>query len=431
MYRKLLGITFLFSAFFFATSCSREHQVHHNLVFMIVDGMGPAHITGARIFKNDSSTPLEIERMPYLAMARTHSSSNFVTDSAASATSLASGYKTYNGAIGLSDPRIDETETSRPLKSILTAGMEKEYLTAVVTNTRITHATPAAFYAHVAHRSMENEIAYQLLSSEIDLIIGGGLKHFIPEQRGGARDDGLDLIKKFEQRGYLVILDPKEFRRFDFKKLESGQKILAILNDDHIEYEDLQKEDEVTLLEITDFSLQYLRTRQEHDGRDFMMIIESGRVDHASHRNEARRTFVEMVAMDNSMARILQEVEDTLVVLTADHETGGLALNGYAPLEAVSGEGIFKNHQADYRDGTRYGLISWGSGPGYQSNIVVNEEEKNFRHKAVYPVRFAHHSAVDVPVLAKGPGAKIFRGYIDNTDIPKKIDRVLNLALFD
>lgn len=414
---------FIVVALFLLTSCTTgESEKAKNAIFFIIDGMGPAHITGARIYNKDSNTPLSMERMTHLAMARTHSSNDFVTDSAASATALSCGVKTYNGAIGMSDPDLDPSGESQKLECVAPKAQAAGKAVGIVTNTRITHATPAAFLTHVPHRRLEADIALQISQSDVDLIVGGGIEFFLPKEEGGERSDGLNLIEKMKERGYRVVVTHDDFRALDPK---IDQKIFAILEEDHLAYEADRESDEISLREITDFSIQYLKNRSKNG---YFLMVESGRVDHASHRNEARRTFEDMIEADRSIERALKERNDTLIVVTADHETGGLALSGYAPISVAAGEGILKNQVRDMRtDSYTYGLVSWASGPGFDSPLSVDEDERHFRHKATYPAPFAHHTAVDVPTLAEGPGAELINGFIDNTEIIKVIEAVLEL----
>lgn len=388
-----------------------ESQKAKNAIFVIADGMGPAQITGARIYKNDSNTPLFMERMENLALARTHSSDNFVTDSAASATALATGHKTYNGSISMSDPQIDLQGKSRELKTLTDYSLENGKSVGIVTNTRITHATPAAFFANVPHRRMELEIAYQLTQRDLDLVIGGGLEYFLPKSKGGLRNDGLDLIEKMETRGYKVVTSYEAFSKLS---PSLGKPLFAILEEDHFSYVADRDEHKQSLDFIVDFSIRYLNKRNNNG---YFLMVESGRIDHASHINNAYKTFEEMLELDDVMNRALKEVADTLVVLTADHETGGLALNGYAPIKSSSGKGLLKKYPRDMRgEHFYYELVTWASGPGFNQSDG-DPLDKEYQQKATLNAPFAYHTAVDVPTLAEGPGAEVFRGYIDNTDI--------------
>lgn len=430
--QKVLTITLCAFVFVSCTSdrsSSRSHEHAQNGILFIIDGMGPAHITAARIFKNNSDTPLAMESMEHLAMARTHSTNNFVTDSAASATALASGVKTYNGAIGMTDANFDPSETSQKIQSITDLSLESNRAVGIVTNTRITHATPAAFFAHVPHRRLEAEIARQLATrSEIDLVIGGGLEFFLPKEEGGERVDGLNLIEKMREQGRKVVTSHEEFKQLNPREI--NQNLVVILEFDHLAYEFKRADEEVSLSQITDFSIEFLEQRGRSKSGYFLMV-EAGRVDHASHMNWTEKMLEDMVEADRSIETILsktQDSNDTLVIVTADHETGGLSLQGYASHSAVAGRGLLKNHSRDVRqDAYVYGVVSWGSGPGYDSPLEADADNPKFRHKATYPTPVAYHTAVDIPTLAHGPGAFQINGYIDNTDIFRAMKNALKL----
>lgn len=406
---------------FLFLSCAHQATKHtHNHIMFVVDGMGPAHITGARLMKGGPEARLAIESMPYTGIVRTASTNDFVTDSAASGTAFATGVKTYNRSIGFSDARLERNGKARELNSILTAAKAAGKSIGIVSSARITHATPAAYFAKVPHRNMEEEIANQLLAAEVDIIIGGGAGYFKPKSAGGLRKDQLNLFDQFKAAGYQVATNDKELFASSL-----NQPIIALLNDDHLPY-DLERGDQKELMDYVDFAIRKL----SKNPKGYFLVVESGRVDHASHLNQARLALGDMLAMDRAVMRAMKEKNDTLIVVTADHETGGLSLNGYAPHAAVTGERLFKNHKRDLvQDKYNYGFISWGSGPGYQSPIMVDESVKDFQHKATYETPVAYHTAVDVPVLAAGPGAEKFTGFHNIEQIVHLAAKILGLEL--
>ncbi len=404
---------------FLFLSCAHHSSTKNHIMF-VVDGMGPAHITGARLFKGGPEARLAIENMPYTGIVRTASTNDFVTDSAASATAFATGVKTYNRSIGLSDPRLETSGEARELNSILSAAKAAGKSVGIVSSTRITHATPAAYFARVPHRNMEEEIANQLLAAKVDLIIAGGASYFKPQSLGGKRKDQLNLFDQFKAAGYQILSTDKEI----FES-SSPQPILALLNDDHLPY-DLERKENLELKDYVDFAIKYL----SKNPNGYFLVVEAGRVDHASHLNQVRLALGDMLAMDRAVERALDEKKNTLIVVTADHETGGLALNGYAPHDAVTGERLFKNHKRDLvQEKFNHGFISWGSGPGFHSPIRVDESVLDFQHKATYETPIAYHTAVDVPVMAAGPGAEIFTGFHSIEQIVALSAKILGLDL--
>jgi len=416
----MIRIALLIANSLILVGCASKPIAKNHIIF-VVDGMGHAHITGARMYKGGPEARLELEKMPYTGIVRTYSTDDFATDSAASATALASGTRTYNGAIGVSDAKKDSTGQSQPLLTILKRAQQAGKAVGLVTTTRITHATPAAYYAHAAHRDLEESIAGQLVASDIDVIIGGGKRFFVGRGEGGSRQDGKNLLNEFTQKGYRVVKTSEEFKSLPVKP---EGRLIALLEEDHLPY-DLDRRDQPSIEELVDYAIRHLS--QDPDG--YFLLVEAGRVDHASHANLARHTFGEMLAFDRALGRTLSESErDTLILVTGDHETGGLALNGYAPHEVASGERLLQNHSRDPKSpAKKQGLISWASGPGFTSPSAVNDKDKNFKHKAAYDAPSAYHTAVDVPVIARGPGAEKFTGFINNNDLVHKVIEIMKL----
>ena len=402
------------------TDVTKKHAKNH--IFFVVDGMGASHITGARLYKGGPEANLAMDQMPYTGFVKTHSSSDYTTDSAAAATTYATGLKTYNRSIGMSDPKKDPSGASIPLTTIFDSAQKAGKSVGLISTARITHATPAAYYAHVKDRSMEDQIAEQLVDANIDLIIGGGRRFFVSQSEGGSRQDEKNLLNQFQEKKYEIAKTEAEFKNLNLK---TDKKILALLEDDHLAYDLDRTDDQASLTDYVDVAIKYL----SQNPKGYILVIEAGRVDHASHANIARHTFGDMLAFDKALARSLEEnTKNTLVVATSDHETGGLSLNGYAPYETATGEKLLGNHKrkadAPLSD---HGLVGWASGPGFNSALKVDENNKNFQHKATYPAPVAYHTAVDVPIMASGPGADQFIGFMDNTEIAKKVVKIMKL----
>ncbi len=319
---------------------SGEGEVR-NVILLIGDGMGLGQLTAAEIVNGNDS--LAILSLPYMSMVTTYSASNYVTDSAASATALATGYKTNNRAISMS-PEGENLITVVEVAETL--GMS----TGVVTNTRVTHATPASFMAHISNRDMEYEIAGQILETEVDVILGGGSSYFTSLNPVGA--------------GYTIVETSEELMN-----LESG-KILGLFTTSYMSYESERDPDiEPSLAEMTEKSIELLSS--DPDG--FFLMIEGGRIDHASHDNDFEGTMSEVYAFDLAVKEALMFAarrNDTLVIVTADHETGGLLITG-----------------------------------GYSSSSIR------------YEWIGTDHTGSMVPVLAYGPRAEAVLGFSDNTDV--------------
>lgn len=321
-------------------SISGEGEVR-NVILLIGDGMGLGQLTAAEIVNGNDS--LAILSLPYMSMVTTYSASNYVTDSAASATALATGYKTNNLAISMS-PEGENLITVVEVAETL--GMS----TGVVTNTRVTHATPACFMAHISDRNMEYEIAGQILETEVDVILGGGSSYFTSLNPIGA--------------GYTIVETSKELMNH-----ESG-KILGLFTTSYMSYESERDPDiEPSLAEMTEKSIELLSS--DPDG--FFLMIEGGLIDHASHNNDFEGTMSEVYAFDLAVKEALMFAarrNDTLVIVTADHETGGLLITG-----------------------------------GYSSSSIR------------YEWIGTDHTGSMVPVLAYGPRAEAVLGFSNNSDI--------------
>jgi len=315
-----------------------------NVILLIGDGMGIGQLTAAEIENGDDS--LVITSFPYMSMVTTHSSSGYVTDSAASATALATGFKAMNGVISL-DADWEE------LRTVVEAAEELGLSTGLVTNTRITHATPASFMAHVSSRDSEAEIARQALDSGVDVLLGGGSYYFS------------HLSPK--DAGYLIVDSTEELL-----SARSG-KILGLFNTDYMSYESARDpEEEPSLAEMTGKAIELLSS--DPDG--FFLMVEGGRIDHASHDNDYENTVTETLSFDASVLEAIRYASgrnNTLVIVTADHVTGGLSiLGGYESGGAVEYDWI-----DDYHTGNMVPVYAYGPRSveviGFKDNTDVGE----------------------------------------------------------
>jgi alkaline phosphatase len=286
-----------------------------------------------------------------------------VTDSAASGTAMASGKKTYNGAIGVDT-------TAKSLQNIAESLAAKGWSTGVVASSTITHATPASFYAHVLNRGLEELIASQLLDSDIDFFAGGGLDKFIN------RSDSIDLLPLAAEKGFIIdtssLATPgslKADQKYGFLNAPGGMPTIPDGRGDY-------------LPEATSLAISYLSQNQE----GFFLMVEASQIDWAGHANDAEYLVGEMLDFEKVIAAALDFAEkdgNTLVVVTADHETGGYTLGPKMPEPGQQG-------YADYK---RIGPVFATGG----------------------------HSATLIPVFAFGPGAEAFKGIYPNTEIHDKM----------
>lgn len=336
------------------TQTTREPLPPKNIIFLVGDGMGLAHITAGMYANNNR---LNLERFPVTGLMKTHSSSHLITDSAAGATAFACGCKTYNGAIGVN-------RAKKPCETILEQAEKNGYATGLVATCSITHATPAAFIAHVNSRSEMEEIAKYFMDTEWDFLVGGGLQYF-----NHRSSDTRNLYAELSDKGcYMSNFQEKKLNELVPDPTRPFAWFSALGEPDSAS----GGRDYLPL--AAKMATEFLEKRSK---RGFFLMLEGSQIDWAGHANSGPRVISEMLDFDKAIGEILRFAEadgNTLVVVTADHETGGLGLE-----------------QGDGPD-----LLDLDFTTGY-------------------------HTATMVPVFAFGPGAELFSGIIDNTDIYTKM----------
>jgi alkaline phosphatase len=338
-----------------------------NVIFYIGDGMGITQITSSRIYLMGANERFNIEKMPVTGFMATHSIDRLITDSGAGATALATGFKTKNGMIGV---KPDSTA----VVTIVEAARDKGLSTGLIATSTITHATPASFAAHTASRREQQTIAAQMLDARISLLFGGGKSYFIPQSYPSSqRLDDLDLMQVAESRGYQII----EHR--DELKVIRKIPVLGLFSMEAIHGDST----EPSLKEMTSTALEILSQNK----KGFFLMVEGSQIDWAGHDNDFQYLVREMIAFDDAVAAGLDFAardKRTLVLVTADHETGGLVIAG----GHLEGKDI---------------QVEWSS---------------------------TKHSGTLVPLFAAGPQSQLFTGIKDNTEIPVILARILKLKNF-
>jgi alkaline phosphatase len=322
-----------------------------NIILLIGDGMAEVQITAAKYAQGS----LHMERFPHKGSVTTHSTRR-VTDSAAGATALSTGYKTDNGMLAM-------LPDGTPLQTIAHYANEIGKSTAIMADVRIVHATPAGFGIHHDNRRDEFVIAEKYVDSGIDMLLGSGYTHFLPEEAGGSRTDGRNLIAEMEEQGYVFIQDEDRI-----EEIANHDRVVAFLTPTNLSRYP-ERGDQMNRL-----AKAALKSLSNNDN-GFFMMIEGGQIDWAGHDNDANWMIQEMIAFDNVIGDVLDFAEqdgNTLVVVTADHETGGLTLR-----RGETNQDLYHSFSSDY------------------------------------------HTAVMVPVLSYGPGAERFSGIQDNTDVAR------------
>jgi alkaline phosphatase len=328
------------------------------IIFLIGDGMGLSAVSTGIYF---GEGPSNFERFKNIGLIKTYSATHKVTDSGASGTAMATGAKTYNGAIG-----VDTLQ--QKVTNITEVVSEYGWKTGVVSTSSITHATPASFYAHVEQRGMEEAIALQLLDSNIDFFAGGGIGYF------NRREDGQDLFASAAAKGFF--LDTLSLKKA--ASLEPGQKYGYLLAPGGMLPFTEGRGD--FFPEATSLAIAQLSAKNDH----FFLMVEGSQIDWAGHANNTEYLIGEMLDFEKVIRVALDFAEKdghTLVVVTADHETGGFTLSG-----------------------------GFNKETGQSDDNVV---EPSFATTG--------HSATLIPVFAYGPGAREFTGIYENTELFTKM----------
>lgn len=344
-----LGFAFIgFSSFDNSTKTTAKRKPK-NVILLIGDGMGLSQVSYAIVNANER---MNFERFKQLALSKTAASNHKITDSAAGATAISTGKKTYNGAVAVDDNK-------QALPTILELAEKKGLATGMISTSAITHATPAAFIAHRESRELYEDIALDFLNTEIDLFIGGGLDHF------SKRKDNKDLVQALKDREYNVVTSMNDLYSYN-----SNKKLAALIAPKHLS---TMIDGRGNYLEkSTELSINILS--KDPDG--FFLMVEGSQIDWGGHANDAEYIRTEVMDFDRAIKVALDFAEkdgNTLVIVTADHETGGLALSG-------------------------------------------NEEDKT-QNKIEPKFTTKNHTGVMVPVYSYGPGSEKLEGIFENTYI--------------
>jgi alkaline phosphatase len=319
-----------------------------NLILLIGDGMGPqqigllttyAHQAADSKYRGRQTAIEQAMRDGVLGLVRTAPQEVLVTDSAAAATQLATGIDTGAEMVGID-------RAGRPVETILEKARAVGKAVGLVTDTRLTHGTPAAFATHRPHRSEENEIAAQMVAAGVDVLLGAGLRHWIPQQATAVDGAAAAEVRHLTERAYdfssrrldnrNLLLEARldgyqlAFNRRQLQQVKSG-KVLGIFGNESLadalaERAAGKDRQEPSLAEMTRKALELLSQRKE----GFFLMVEAGQIDWACHNNDAGALLAEMLRMDEALAVILRWMahrEDTLLVVTADHETGAFGFS--------------------------------------------------------------------------------------------------------
>jgi|TARA_B110000196_G_scaffold77551_1_gene66478 alkaline phosphatase len=354
-----------------------------NIILLIGDGMSASQVSSYRLLKGGPNARLAVDKFPISGIVLTHSEDAIVTDSASSATAYSTGIKTNNTFLGLDKDK-------NVLKNLTEKIHGYGFVSSLIATSEVTHATPAAFAAHIDLRWKTDEISAQMMDSNVVTILGGGRHFFLTEEMGGKREDGRDLLQEVENSH--VLLTHKD-QLNDFDQTTSG-KVVGLFADEHLR--DLEKPEnhstEPSLSEMLNFAIKRSETFMDNGCKGSFIMVEGSQVDWAGHSNDINYLKREMQDLEEAVELAVDYAnknQDTLVIVTADHETGGLLIE---PASA-----------ADYT----------GNEVKFSFNTAIGR---------------GSHTGVPVPVYAYGPGSENFTGTLDNTDVYRAMIAALDLT---
>ncbi|GAA3943953.1 alkaline phosphatase [Litoribacillus peritrichatus] len=449
-------------------------QTAKNVILFVGDGMGVSTTTAARILEGQQrgetgeENNLAWDTFPYVALAKTYNTDQQTPDSAGTMTAMMTGVKSDAGVIGV-DEDVERSECNTVAGNELVSAVSLAEIagkaTGVVSTARITHATPAATYAVSPERGWEDDaeiaesnddghntagcedIASQLVSYDygdgIDVILGGGLRHFIPQDDGGRREDGRDLTQLWvdgaaENTTRAFVSDKAGLQGVN---LEQTDQLMGLFTSSHMSYEaDRDDAEEPSLTEMTEAAIDMLS--KDDDG--FVLVVESGRIDHGHHAGNAYRALTDAIEFSDAVKAALAKVDldETLVMVTADHShvftIAGYPKRGNPILGKVVG---VDDQVAVGADNMPYTTVGYMNGPG-ASNPANNDargagridlsevdtQAEGFYQESLVPRGSETHAGEDVGIYAAGPWAHLAQGTLEQNMIFHIINKATGLV---
>ena len=414
-----------------------------NIIFVIGDGMGVSTLTAARIFIGQQQGflgeefALSFEHFPHSALIKTYNVDLQTPDSAGTMSALMTGIKTNEGIISLPDSTVrGDCNPSASLPTFVDLAKAKGKSTAMVTTARVTHATPATTYAHSSDRNWESDhalpqlakdsgcldIASQFVHSDaspLDVLFGGGRRHFLPKSIGGKRQDGQNLIKQWQEKGqYVDNLSALNGLGSLADQSKDSSPWLGLFSSSHMDYAYQRPPEQPSLQQMTSVALK----RLQQDPEGFALIIEAGRIDHGHHAGMAYKALTETQELHQTIAWLLTQVDvrETLIVVTADH-SHTLTLAGYTTRgNPILGEVVGNDSQGRPdtsatldEQGNPYTSLSYRDGPGANAGDQEDYYAPNYQQAALVPMDYETHGGEDVALYAIGPMAQLFSGTLE------------------
>lgn len=452
--------TLVCAALFSALGATSQAQAGDakNVILFIGDGMGPTVLTATRLFKVGEEGNLEMMKLPRSARIKTFSNDAQTTDSAPSMAAYTTGVKMNNEVIAMSSdtkavaPGKDvngnktvnncSSDNGKPVPTILELAKAAGKSVGAVTTTELTHATPAATYAHICHRDAAYDIAAQAvpggtgfnqaLGDGVDVLMGGGANHWTPYSASnkGGRNDNRDLTAEMKAQGYSYVTTQNELA-----KVTSGKVLGLFSSKSHLDYE-LDRvakgaaNTQPSLSEMTAKAIDLL----SKNSQGYFLMVEGGRIDHALHGTNAKRSLTDAVALDEAVKTALGKVDlsNTLIVVTADHDHT-MTINGYSAkgnpvLDLVkNGDGSTQNDV----DGKPFTTLVFGNGPNRPDVRPVLTSDQvmanDYLQETGVKLTSETHGGGDVMLFADGAGSNRFKGTLDNTKVFGKLREALGL----
>jgi alkaline phosphatase len=449
-----------------------------NIILFVGDGMGVSTVTGARIFEGQQKgvdgerNLLSFENFPYVALSKTYSANQQTSDSAPTMTAMVAGVKTNDGILSLAQV-VNRNEANlavlnaNKVQTILEKAELAGKSTGIISTARITHATPAATYAHISNRDWEangnlssaartngvKDIAAQMIENfgtggigdGLEVALGGGRTYFLPNTAfdpeytsiKGRRTDGRNLVNEFQTKFAANYVYNKA--GFDAIDPASTTRLLGLFEPSHMQFEQDRANDtagEPSIAEMTSKAIDILKK----NNNGYFLMVEGGRIDHASHAGNAYRTFSDTVALSDAVKAALEKVNlnDTLIIVTADHShtlnIAGYPKRGNPILGKVVSPGATAPDLA--LDNKPYTTVAFLNGKGYAEGVpgeaiytvggasaatyyntgrvtdmtTVNTEDPDFHQEALVPTSAETHAGEDVAIYAIGPKAYLMHG---------------------
>ncbi|VAW73649.1 Alkaline phosphatase [hydrothermal vent metagenome] len=456
----------------------QQHTQAKNIILFIGDGMGVSTVTAARILEGQlrgepgEENLLSFEHFPHVALVKTYNTNQQTPDSAGTMSAIMTGEKTRSGVISVnrhSKRNHCKGSQDKSLQTFLEYAEQAGKATGIVTTTHLTHATPAATFAHSPERRWESDsempemalqdgckdIAVQLIEfpygDGLEVALGGGRRYFMPNtqtdpeltDRKGQRKDGRDLIHEWLSAGRSAyVWNQAQFKALDLKTIDH---LLGLFNYSHMQYEADRSHDSAGEPSLTDMTAKAIDILEKNQHGYFLMV-EGGRIDHAHHAGNAYRALTDTIEFSNAIAtaRNLTNADDTLILVTADHSQvftmAGYPTRGNPILGKVISNDIFGEPESEptlARDGKPYTTLGYQNGAGFavsntstltseyraavggreQDLSTIDTENLNFHQQALVPLISETHGGEDVALYAEGPGASRVHGVMEQNVI--------------